>query len=86
MSVTGSMPDSGLFHFQRKELTYVDRMYAEHKELNERVRKLKAKIDNAEFMHDIGVEKANLLIAQYHAMETYSFILAQRLALEGVDA
>jgi len=69
----------------RKELTYIDRMYVEYKELNERTRKIKAKIDNAEFMHDIGTEKANLLIAQYHAMETYGFILAQRFALEDIE-
>jgi len=83
MEATESMSGSGLS--ERKELSYVDRMYAEYKELNERIHKLKAKIDNGEFMHDIGVEKANLLIAQYHAMEVYGFILVQRLALEGVD-
>lgn len=66
----------------RKEETYVDRMIAEHKELNERVRKIKEKISDSNFINAIGTEKANLLIAQYHAMETYGFLLAQRICLE----
>lgn len=61
---------------------YVSRMICEHKELKERIQKIKAKIDDAEFLSSIGEMKATLLIGQYHAMETYDFILAHRLAVE----
>lgn len=61
---------------------YVARMIAEHKELKDRTQKLKKAIDNVEFLAGLGERKAGLLIAQYHAMETYGFILTNRLATE----
>lgn len=61
---------------------YVKRLISEHSGLNERLRKLKTKIDDEKFMSEISNDKAVLLQAQYHAMETYAFILAQRLLIE----
>lgn len=61
---------------------YVARMIAEHKELKGRIQKLKTKVDDVDFLAFIGEKKASLLLAQYHAMETYGFILGNRLAVE----
>ena len=61
---------------------YVSRMIAEHKELKDRIQKLKAKVDDVDFLASIGEKKAGLLFAQYHAMETYDFILVNRLSVE----
>lgn len=61
---------------------YVERMIAEHKELKERIQKIKKAVDDVDFLASIGEMKAGLLIGQYHAMETYDFILAHRLAVE----
>lgn len=61
---------------------YVKRLIDEHNELNERLKKLKEKIDNEDFLESIGDKKSVLLQTQYYAMETYGFIVAQRLLLE----
>lgn len=61
---------------------YVERMISEHKELKDRIQKLKKAVDNFDFLVKIGEKKASLLIAQYHAMETYDFILVNRLSIE----
>ena len=58
---------------------YVERMIAEHKELKERIQKLKKFLEGNVKLSE---QKENLMLAQYHAMETYDFILAQRLAIE----
>ena len=58
---------------------YVKRMIAEHKELKERIQKLKKFLEGDVKLSE---QKENLMLAQYHAMETYDFILAQRLAIE----
>ena len=61
---------------------YAKRMIDEHKKLNKKIRKLKKVIEDESFLEKIGNEKACLLVAQYHAMETYDFILSQRLCIE----
>lgn len=61
---------------------YVKRMIAEHKELKERIQKLKKFFDGDVKLPE---QKENLMLAQYHAMETYDFILVQRLVIEADD-
>lgn len=58
---------------------YVKRMIEEHKQLKERIEKLKKFLES-----DVKVDeqKESLMLAQYHTMETYDFILASRLAIE----
>lgn len=64
---------------------YVQRMIEENSQLNERIAKLQRAIENKEFMHDIGEEKSSALVAQYHAMQSYAYILGLRLTIEGVS-
>lgn len=66
-------------------LDYVERMIAEHKELKERIVNLQKVVVNYDFIQKIGEDKFTLLLAQYHAMEVYAFILYRRLLLEVSD-
>lgn len=63
-------------------LDYVERMIVERKELVDRIKRLQRSVTNYDFVHEIGEEKSNLLLAQCHAMEVYDFILFRRLRLE----
>lgn len=58
---------------------YVKRMIEEHKQLKERIEKLKNFLEGDVKLSE---DKESLMLAQYHSMETYDFILASRLALE----
>jgi hypothetical protein len=58
------------------------RLVDEHRELNERIRRLHEAVENKDFMDGIGREKSGLLACQLEAMETYGRILAQRILIE----
>lgn len=60
---------------------YVKRMIEEHRELKTRIQKLRKFLDDRPF-EDFNDEKLGYMYAQKCAMETYDFILAQRLSIE----
>lgn len=60
--------------------SFVDRMIAEHRELNERIFKLKEFIKSEKF-DTLNSENQSLLYAQLHAMETYCIILTRRIKI-----
>lgn len=63
---------------------YVRRMIDEHKELSSKIRALKNFLDTKQD-EDFNDEKLAMMYAQKCAMETYSYILAQRLCLEAEE-
>jgi len=60
---------------------YVKRMLEEHRGLKDRIQKLNKFLDEKR-NEDFNQEKLGYMYAQKCAMETYDFILAQRLSIE----
>lgn len=60
---------------------YVKRMIEEHKELKSKIQKLESFLVSKKD-EDFNNEKLGFMYAQKCAMETYAFILAQRLSIE----
>lgn len=57
---------------------YLKRLIDEHKDLNEKISKLYDFL-NSEKFSDVSEEEQVLLDSQYHAMQTYGFIIAERI-------
>lgn len=63
---------------------FVNRMFAERADLQDKIVKLDAFIDGDKF-NELPIVKKELLVAQYNAMLTYLGILEMRLKVEGVQ-
>lgn len=59
---------------------YLKRLVDEHKELNEKISKLYDFLNSEKFI-ELSEEEQVLLDAQYHAMQTYGFVIAERLKI-----
>ena len=59
---------------------YLKRLIDEHKDLNEKISKLYDFLNSEKFI-ELSEEEQVLLDAQYHAMQTYGFIIAERLKI-----
>ena len=66
-------------------LPYQERMVEEYRELNDRIVKLNAFLENKEKLKLLGSEQHSLMVLQVEAMEHYRHILQMRMLIENIS-